>query len=63
MNETERLEQRIRMLMRKYVCFNHKAGCTAKMKCIYIENGDEHLCELSGYEKELKEKRWTLREH
>lgn len=46
------LESRIRMLMRKYVCYQH---CDMKKgkPCVFYVNGDEHLCDYSGFEMNI----------
>lgn len=51
--EEEKLEERIRMLMCKYVCPDcHECKMVVNGRethCPFHSFGDEHLCELSGY--------------
>ena len=46
-----KLEQRIKNIMKKYVCHKHNE---CHRPCIYDSNNDQHLCDLSGYRKEDK---------
>ena len=45
------LEQRIKNIMKKYVCHKFKE---CHRPCIYDSNNDQHLCGLSGFRKEVK---------
>lgn len=46
MTQEQELEERIKILMKKYVCHKHKE---CHKPCIYDSNNDQHLCDLSGY--------------
>ena len=43
-----KLEERIRTIMKRYVCHKHKE---CHKPCIFDSNNDQHLCDLSGYRK------------